>query len=523
MGKKKSVVLMVLLTIVIVALCALTAFPAFTLPWNKVQSWNPAVLQYDLGADLNGGYYAYYYPEGVISETEYKDNEAALQAAVDEAADEDKADKQEELEEYQSSYAKHKGLYISTDEKIDIYSGDAQDPASDEFKAAFEAAANEVSNRFKKKGYSDYRVAVVDDYAMRIELPASEKNVSLSLAYFAYLGDMTIEKGGEVIDIMDGEDGLTVDQVIKSISIDTKYKQAYLKIKFTSEGKEYLASVKDSLSSSSEASSSTDASTLTSVDIKIGDEVLVSMYSDSIMDGDKEARVLVVDEADKDKLETVEILLESAMENGGYDITLATSEVRVFEAVYNANALGNMDNAARDYLFIALTVIIVALLVVPALKMGRFGVVSAYATLSYLIVTGLCFAFITDAVFELTLGGVLVFLAGLVLVNVVQYHIYNAIKADFSLGKTVESSVKGGYRKTLFTIVDIYAVLLLGALALLIGSAGLHTLAVQAIICVITGAFINLLWARGINFTYLSASKDKYKYFRFVREDDDDE
>jgi len=32
-----------------------------------------------------------------------------------------------------------------------------------------------------------------------------------------------------------------------------------------------------------------------------------------------------------------------------------------------------------------------------------------------------------------------------------------------------------------------------------------------------------LLWARAINYTFLSASQDKYKYFRFVREDDDDE
>lgn len=523
MGKKKSVVLMVLLTIVIVALCALTAFPAFTLPWNKVKSWNPAVLQYDLGADLNGGYYAYYYPEGVISETEYKDNVSALQAAVDEASDADKADKQDKLDDYVDSYAQHKGLYISKDEKIDIYSGDDADPASDEFKENFAAAANEVSERFKKKGYSDYRVAVVDDYAMRIELPASETNVSLSLAYFAYLGDMTIEKGGELIDLMDGDDALAVSDIIKSISIDTKYKQAYLKIKFTSEGKEYVESVKDSLSSASEASSSSDTSSLTSLDIKIGDETLVSIYSDSIMDNNKEARVLVVDETDKDKLETVEILLESAMENGGYDITFKTSDVRVFEPVYNANAIGNMDNAARDFLYVALAAIIVALLVVPAIKMGRFGIVSAYSTLSYLIVTGLCFAFITGATFEITLGSALVFLAGLILVNVVQYHIYNAIKAEFSLGKTVESSVKGGYKKTLFTVIDIYAVLLLGSLALLIGAAGLHTLAVQAIICVVTGAFINLLWARAINFTYLSASKDKYKYFRFVREDDDDE
>ena len=101
--------------------------------------------------------------------------------------------------------------------------------------------------------------------------------------------------------------------------------------------------------------------------------------------------------------------------------------------------------------------------------------------------------------------------------------IYNAIKAEFNLGKTVESSVKGGYKKTLWGVVDLYAVLLLGALALLIGVAGVNTLALQALIVVITSAFINLLWARGINFTYLSASKNKYKYFRFVREDDDDE
>ena len=54
MGKKKSVVLMVLLTIVIVALCLITAFPAFAVP-GTVKKWNPAVKQYDFGADLSGG------------------------------------------------------------------------------------------------------------------------------------------------------------------------------------------------------------------------------------------------------------------------------------------------------------------------------------------------------------------------------------------------------------------------------------------------------------------------------------
>ena len=78
MGKKKSVVLMVLLTIVIIALCAITALPSFAIP-NSVKKWNPAVKQYDFSADLGGGYYAYYYPEGVISEAEYEDNLATAE------------------------------------------------------------------------------------------------------------------------------------------------------------------------------------------------------------------------------------------------------------------------------------------------------------------------------------------------------------------------------------------------------------------------------------------------------------
>ena len=101
--------------------------------------------------------------------------------------------------------------------------------------------------------------------------------------------------------------------------------------------------------------------------------------------------------------------------------------------------------------------------------------------------------------------------------------LYRAIKAEFDAGKTVESSVKTGYNKATGAMVDIYAVLLLASIAMLIGVAGVYTMALQAIICVITAAFCSLLWGRVINHMLLSASANKYKYFRFVREDDADE
>ena len=71
--------------------------------------------------------------------------------------------------------------------------------------------------------------------------------------------------------------------------------------------------------------------------------------------------------------------------------------------------------------------------------------------------------------------------------------------------------------------VDVYVIALVAGLTFLIGVAGFYTMALQTLICVITGAFCNLLWGRLINYLYLWASKDKYKYFHFVREDDDDE
>ncbi len=514
MGKKKSVVLMVLLTVVIVVLCALVAFPAFSVP-GTVDKWNPVVLQYDLGADLGGGYYAYHYPEGVISETEYEENVSALKDAMDSAQASEDTDAynkaKAEYDEYVESYSQFLGLYLSTDPELAIV--DEEGKPTQEYYEEFQKTANEIRARYAKKGYSDYRVSIVDAFALRVELPKSEVNAGSIMATLSLTGDMTIEKGGEVVDELKVE-GAKASDLIKSVSIGTRYKTAYLKIKFTDAGRALISRVKGELSESSSASSG-EATTL---DIKIGDETVAQIYKDSVLDNNREARILAVDAQNKAYVETFEILFESVLENGGFDIdfqSVATSDIRTFKPVYGEKVL--------TLLYIALAVVIVALLVLPIVFMGRYGVTGLYSTLSYFIVTTICFAFITKGVFEITLGSMLIFLLGLVLINALHAFVYSAVKKEFSLGKTVESSVKGGYKKTLWTIVDIYAVLVLGALAFLVGSAGMHTLALQALICLITGAFCSLLWARAINFIFLSASKNKFKYFRFVREDDDDD
>ena len=497
MGKKKSVALMILLTIVIAVLCAITIFPTVSIPWT-VKIWNPAVMQYDFGAEFSGGYYAYYYPQGVITETEYN---ATLQSKTG-----------EELNDYKDAYVQHGGLYLSKDEDDGIC--DVNGELSQDYKAQFNKVVAAISARYAAKGYSDYTVSVVDDYAIMIELPASEVYAGTVLSTFVNTGDITFQIGGEVIEGLDGKD-VKISDYIDDFSVTTQYGVSYLEIDLTSKGEDLIDGIKGTLSTVDTASSSSDSAT--GMTLMVGDQQIgYAIYKDYI-DGDT---ILIPEAADTDvaAVETYAVLLNSVLEDGAFEISFNafdTNSIRVYPSVYGENA--------RLLLFIALGVTLLAMIVLSVLRRGRFGIANVYVILSYLIVVGLCYAFISGGVFEITLGSVLVFLAGLITVCVFNERFYQAVKAEFNLGKTVESSIKTGYKKCLFGTIDVYALLVLGALAFLIGAAGLYTMALQALICFITGAFCSLLWTYAINFVFLSASKNKYKYFRFVREDDDDE
>ncbi len=489
MGKKKSIVLMVLLTIVIVVLCAITVFPSFAIP-GTAKIWNPAVLQYDLGTDLGEGYYAYYYPEGVIPESEYKNL----------------------AEEDQANYVRHGGLYLSTNGELNVISGDE---VTAEFEENFAKATAEITARYESKGYSDYCVSVVDDYALKIQLPGYEiangetsafQSVSSTLNLFKETGDLEIKLGDSPVELRKDHE---VNEIIKSFSVYTKYETAFLQVKFTSIGEEMIKAYKEGYDAAAESAQK--------LSIVLGEQTFEIDPTQHI-DTKNVVKYPLAYESSVHNAESMVILCNSVLENGGFDISfreVASSEIRTFQPAYGKNTL--------TLLFIALAVVVVALIAFAIVKMGGFGVANAYSLVTYLLITALFFAFITEGVFEVSLGTVLVFVMGMVLITVLNLKVYKAIKAEFALGKTVESSVKGGYKKTLWGMVDLYAVLGLGAAALLIGTAGLQALAWQALLCVAAGAFCSLLWTRVVSYMLMSASKNKYGYFRLVREDDDDE
>ena len=517
MGKKKSVVLIVLITIVMCVLTVITAFPKFTVPGtNGVKEWNPAVLQYDLGSDFGGGYYAYYYPQGVITETEYKENVAALEG--------------DELAEYQDSYKAYgnTSLYLSTDPDDGIYTVENKDEVSVGFKTAFTKAVELVTARFEERAAltgTSYRVSVVDDYAIRVQISAGEDSKDMSsseyasqaFSLFALTDKLYFMQGEEVVEQLVDE-GTSVSDLIKSVKVKTKYETAMLQINFTEKGKEMLESYK---------TAATEDSSVT-LNLTVGadaNKTTLLQITTDVINTKNEVQYGVRYEEEKLYADTLCVFINSAMNDGGIYMndnettpfafsTLSSNSVRVYSAI---------EGEVFVWVLVAVLALIVLVAAYAIVKMGGFGVVNLYTTVSYFLIAALCFAFISGSSFIVSYGSILVFIIGLALTNVFNAYIYNAIKKEVALGKTIASSVRNGYNKSSLGVADIYAVLLLGALALLIGAAGFTTIAVQAIICVVAGAFCNLVWGRVLNVLFLSASKDKYNYFRLVREDDDDE
>jgi hypothetical protein len=324
-------------------------------------------------------------------------------------------------------------------------------------------------------------------------------------------------QGEEVVEQLVDE-GTSISDLIKSVKVKTKYETAMLQITFTDKGKEMLESYK---ASAKENSSQT-------LDLTVGsgaNKMTLLQITSEVINTKNEVQYGVRYEEEKLYADTLCIFINSAMKDGG--ICMNDNETTPFAFTELSGSSIRVYSAVEGEVFVGVLVAVLALIVLAAVyaivKMGGFGVVNLYTTISYFLIAALCFAFISGSAFIISYGSILVFIIGLALTNVLNAYIYSAIKKEAALGKTVASSVRNGYNKTLLGITDIYAVLLLGALALLIGVAGLTTIAVQAIICVVAGAFCNLAWGRVLNVLFLSASKDKYKYFRLVREDDDDE
>lgn len=494
MGKKKSVVLMVIISIVLAALTLFTVLPSFSFPWNNgLHGWNSVVEKFvDFGSDYKGGHYAYYYPEGVISESQYKT-----------LAEDEKGD---------YTRLETSGLYLDKD--AEFVANNDGDGVSSEFAAEMAKFRDVVAARYSAKGYSDYTVTVVDGYAIRVELPVTDVNYATTFSSFAETSEITLKVDGETVEEL-AEEGASLKNYIKAFSVRSQFAYRYIHVRLTAAGKDLINGLEENSKIVSQSADTTQDGTK-GLWIYFGETPALPIYTENVA-SDFVLKCAYNEAKNQDVLETNVILMNSLLNDGSFSFKISdvSSEIREKSHAYGVESDGIM--------LIVLAVLTVAAIAVAIVLNKKFGVVFGYMAFTYVCFTGLCFAFIAASVFEFSLGTAFAYVLGLGVMFMIHSKQYNAIKNEVSLGKTVNSAVTLGYKKTLLTTVDVYVVLAIGALAFALGIAGSVAFGFQMLICVVAGAFNSLLWGRVINCLLLSASKDKYKYFGLVREEDDDE
>ncbi|MDE7082353.1 MAG: hypothetical protein K2O89_01455 [Clostridia bacterium] len=488
MGKVKSAIITAL---VVAAVVILSLFATISCPLNEVERYNSFISSIHMGSDLTGEAYALFYPEGVISEADYK-----LIVAGDES----------EAEDYES-----RGSVYVEKEKIDTVDKER------EFKSSIADDAEIISARFGEKGYSKYSVSVVDGYVIRVSVPTN-------FTYAAYKGYDSTARNNELtqvssslnyltlsgeLDLRNGNDD-TATSIIpyKYHGFSTFFKDAnyyaiggnhYVRLNLTDDGFINLNNIIGILTDGTAYFFVGD--TCLGLQLTYGENITSKTLNFQVSETYAKDYSIILNSVATDNV------LANDYNNGGAD-----TEVIALSPAYGDSAV--------VWLFVLLLLVLVGAIVISVVRYKKLGLVNALIALAFsaIMITAILLTEI-----QFTVAGAFVLVLGLALLTFSNFRVFEAVRKETLTGRTIQASVKTGYRKSLTTILDLHIVLLVVSALLALICAG-ELAACGLILFIATIASYVLHWfTRFMWFVISSPVKDKFGFCGYKREVLDDE
>ena len=503
MGKIKSAICLTLITLVIAVLCVVCFVP-FPLGSNGIIYFNPIINWTDKSADLGGfmyggdnpnyiggGFSMLLYPEGVISEKEHKDNLENLTG--------------KELEEYEGQYVSYADGKLWLDKEIVC---DGGTNVSEEFKDSFAKRVKVLEKRCEKIHSEGMGLEIVDDYTVRMSLPASMDASVAAFVYFAYMGNLEVSYGSDVstatrIFPLEGKKANPVSYYMKGAGTRTANGVSYVALHFTNEGRD---AIKKATSGAADSS--------TTLFVTVGGDAIISLtVSDQITEKD----LYISGSYSSDTATIVAAVIDTAIEYSSANAELGHMELGDLyqnRAVFGENSL--------TFVYIAIGVCILAMAAFFLIRYGLLGFAHLYSFLAYFIAMTLLIWWIPF----LTLGvnTIVATLIMAVVLSVSNAIAYEYARKEYAVGKTIVSSVKTGYSKCFWHIFDLHIVLIIvGVLTGLIALAELscfgYVIALGALVSGIASLAVNrFMW-----FLLMPYAKNAAKFCHFKREEVEDD
>ena len=502
MGKIKSAILTAILVAAIVVL-AFFATVSYTVPGtDKVDKYNSFISKISLGGDLTGEAVAVLYPDGVISAADY---EFGI------------PDEEDKREEYTAKYKSFGSVYVETDVLVDDEDGTA-------FKESVKHDAEAISKRLEGLEYSAYSVSVRDGFTIVVSVPTnysyadysdteysmkenarSDKQtlISNAIRYVAYGGELTLRNSevGKGHDNILGDITADVNSYFKSFKAFSRAGTYAVKVKLTSEGKEFFEKASAQVSA---------ASNDKAVGFFVGDNQLLALTLEETV---SESSFYITVNS-KETAVNYATVLNSCIKGGALDFDYGTS--KDVDIVYTSAALG--DHAAV-FLFVAVLVLILAAIVYSVVRYRLLGFVNALVILIYSLAMLVAIMLID---IQLTIAVAVFALAGLALLVGANFVLFEKVRKETQKGKTMQSAIKSAYKALLKGILELHVVLV--AVSLIVALVCVGELAACGLVFFIgsLASYILYWFTRFMWFVVSSTARDKFAFCGFKREELED-
>lgn len=552
MSKTKSVVMTVILTIVIVLLCLMCVVPEFSIPFSIGGIWKtytPVFSVINYGSDLGGGYSAVYYPEGVISAEEYNAQTESYEENLEEAlrkyygdqttsADELLANYEEEgasdknveeilyaRQEYTDTYVAYDSENFASLEKVSeaaLYL-DAEEVCaldesgkyvlSEEFKEDFSAAVDVMSRRFDKKNLSFLNVSVKDGCTIQVSVPSTVADPDTLFEQLGYSGAFTLRANEESYKkpLLSANADYGMDHYFRDVSSLSSGGAGVVVFELTSAGKDEIYRITNKLK---------DDETDATLYFYVGEQQLIGLGLSGEDDGLSKSPLFISGSGENviepEEAENMAIVLDSCLEEGDMNLSLSLGETVDYTAGFGEEVM--------TAVYIVFGTVTALMLIAFFVRYKGLGLAHLYAVLSYLICMVMFIAFLSGMV--LTASGVAAVATGALMMVLTNFFIFENIRKEFATGKTLDSAIRSGYKRSLAPVLDAHILLFLLSLVLMfISVAEVAMFCYVFLFAVLMSGISTVLLTRYYAYIFrgLVDRSRQYKFYGFKREVSDDD
>ena len=523
MGKIRSAIITA-----IVALATLALFffgvVSFDLPGN-IDRYNSILSNIGLGSELSGDVYTVLLPDGVITAEEYDFTVAEESSVADEYAD--------------TYVAAPGGAYYVDKAVLDVYAEDDIADTEAEQQQALGQLAEDISRdaevlagRLANRNLTSFTVGVLGGYGLRVSVPSGydfatyagydldSRSVGLNAAssiigYLSRGGELTLRNndygnrdavtsaqtadGGQVTYNILGT-SLEAGDVFKSVKYFAMGGVYGIRITLTSEGRDVISEASAAIADTNQSSDQT-------IRFYVGESEVISLTCESAITS-ASFDISVGDEA---TARNYAALLNSAASGD------TLSFVYDYDEVVNATAAGGENTA----LFLAVAALVV-LAAVIAFSVARYRLLGLTFSLMAVLFSGIMIAVVYLVGITLTVAGVFTAMLTLALFTGCNFWSFEQIRRESDAGRTLQASVKTGYKKTFSGILDLHIVLLVVSVLLTLVCRGALSGCGMILLIGTLASYILHWFTRFMWYATMSPARDKYKFCGFSREAFDD-